>query len=69
MIHAPDVWTTYNVSYGDAAYRYQVTISVAVLDTGIDYKHPDLQGAVSYCIVSLNNGKTFYRAVSVNRVG
>jgi len=69
MIHAPDVWTTYNVSYGDAAYGYQVTIRVAVLDTGIDYKHPDLQGAVSYCIVSLNNGKTFYRAVSVNRVG
>jgi subtilisin family serine protease len=33
---------------GDAALGYGVT--VAVLDTGIDYGHPELYGKVVYCI-------------------
>jgi subtilisin family serine protease len=65
MINATDVWSTYNASYGDDAYGYSVSIRIAVLDTGIDYKHRDLQGAVEYCIVSLNNGKTFYRGTNL----
>jgi subtilisin family serine protease len=67
MINATDVWTTYSTTYGDAAYGYHVTVRVAVLDTGIDYKHKDLQGAVSYCVVSLNNGKIFYRGTDLSK--
>jgi hypothetical protein len=58
MINATDVWSTYNASYGDVAYGYSVSIRIAILDTGIDYRHRDLQGVVEYCFVSLNNGKT-----------
>jgi len=61
MIYAPDVWNAYSGTYGSAAYGYYSTVHVAVVDTGIDYSHPDLQGAVKYCIVSLNNGATFYK--------
>jgi subtilisin family serine protease len=67
MINATDVWTTYSTTYSDAAYGYHVTVRVAVLDTGIDYKHKDLQGAVSYCVVSLNNGKIFYRGTDLSK--
>jgi Tol biopolymer transport system component len=35
LIHAPEAW---QVSQGDASTR------IAIIDTGIDYTHPDLQG-------------------------
>jgi len=66
MINATYVWNSYS-SYGDAVYGYGATIRVAVVDTGIDYKHKDLQNAVEWCIVSLNNGKTFYRGYSLDK--
>lgn len=65
MINATIVWTTYSSTYGDAAYGYDDSIRVAVIDTGIDYSHEDLQGSVSWCVVSLNNGKTFYRGTNL----
>jgi len=66
MINATDVWSSYS-SYGDAAYGYSATIRVAVVDTGIDYTHKDLQKAVEWCVASLNNGKTFYRGYSLDK--
>jgi subtilisin len=66
IINASDVWNSYNSSYGDAAYGYSATIRVAVVDTGIDYNHKDLQKAVEWCVVSLNNEKTFYRGYSLS---
>ena len=65
MINATDVWSTYSPVYGDAAYGYNPTIRVAVVDTGVDYRHVDLQGAVTYCIVSLRNTKTFYKGTNL----
>jgi subtilisin family serine protease len=65
MINATDVWSTYSPQYGDAAYGYNPTIRVAVLDTGVDYQHVDLQGAVTYCIVSLRNTKTYYEGTNL----
>ncbi|MEM1638648.1 MAG: S8 family peptidase [Desulfurococcaceae archaeon] len=65
MINANDVWTTYYDLYGNAAYGYNPVIQVAIVDTGIDYAHRDLQGAVVYCIVSLRNEKTFYKGVNL----
>lgn len=46
MVNATDVWNEYSGVYGDAAYSYNTTIEVAVIDTGIDYGHEDLQEAV-----------------------
>lgn len=60
-INATKVWSRYNATYGDAAYGYSVGISIAVIDTGIDYNHNDLKNSVAWCVVSLNNGRTFYR--------
>lgn len=65
MIYVPDVWDTYDDYVGDAAYGYYQYLHVAVLDTGIYYTHPDLSGAVVYCIVSLNNGRTFYKGTNL----
>lgn len=65
IINTTLVWSTYNSTYGDAAYGYNATIRVAVLDTGIDYQHTDLSGAVDYCIVSLRNTKTFYKGTNL----
>ncbi len=65
MINATDVWSTYSPVYGDAAYGYNPTIRVAVLDTGVDYQHVDLQGAVTYCIVSLRNTRTYYEGTNL----
>jgi len=42
MIKAPMVWDAYFPIVGNAAFGYGV--AVAVLDTGIDYKHPELYG-------------------------
>jgi subtilisin family serine protease len=67
MVNAPNVWSSYSPSYGNAAYGYHSTIRVAVVDTGIDYTHPDLYGAVTWCVVSLNNGATFYKGTTLSR--
>jgi len=63
--NATDVWSTYSPVYGDAAYGYNPTIRVAVLDTGVDYQHVDLRGAVTYCIVSLRNTRTYYEGTDL----
>ncbi|MEM1768626.1 MAG: S8 family peptidase [Desulfurococcaceae archaeon] len=65
MIYAPNVWYTYDDYVGDAAYGYYSYLHVAVVDTGIYYSHTDLQGAVVYCIVSLNNGAIFYKGTNL----
>jgi subtilisin len=65
MINATDVWSTYSPQHGDAAHGYNPTIRVAVLDTGVDYQHVDLQGAVTYCIVSPRNTKTYYEGTNL----
>lgn len=64
-IYAPNVWSTYYQYYGDAAYGYHSAIQVAIVDTGIDYTHTDLYGAVKWCVVSLNNGATFYKGTNL----
>lgn len=61
IVNATKVWNKYNATYGDAAYGYSVDISVAVIDTGIDYSHNDLRNSVTWCVVSLSNEKVFYR--------
>jgi len=48
---------------GDAALGYGVT--VAVLDTGIDYKHPELSGKVVYCINTVGTG--LYKGTNLGR--
>ena len=50
MINAHLVWDAYFTTIGDAAFGYGV--AVAVLDTGIDYKHP-VSGKVVYCIYTV----------------
>ncbi len=67
MVNAPKVWSAYSPYYGNAAYGYYSTVRVAVVDTGIDYKHPDLNGAVTWCVVSLNNGATFYKGTDLSK--
>ncbi|ALL00667.1 Subtilisin-like serine protease [Pyrodictium delaneyi] len=48
MVNAPTVWDTYYPYVGDYALGYGV--QVAVLDTGIDYTHPELYGKVVWCV-------------------
>ncbi|MEM1693429.1 MAG: S8 family serine peptidase [Ignisphaera sp.] len=60
MINATQVWST-SASHGDAAYGYHTVVQVAIVDTGIDYTHRDLSGAVVWCVVSLNATRVFYR--------
>ncbi|MEM3835749.1 S8 family peptidase [Pyrobaculum sp.] len=61
MINAHLVWDQYFVTIGDAAFGYGVT--VAVLDTGIDYKHPQLSGKVVYCIYTV--GTRLYKGTNL----
>lgn len=68
-INATTVWDTYSEQYSDAAYGYHADVQVAVVDTGIDYKHRDLSGAVKWCVVSLRNGRTFYKGTNLNNCG
>ncbi|AAL63859.1 aerolysin, part 1, authentic frameshift [Pyrobaculum aerophilum str. IM2] len=63
MINAPRVWDAYFLTFGDAAFGYGV--KVAVLDTGIDYKHPELSGKVVYCINTLGN--TLYKGTNLRK--
>ncbi|MEM2006594.1 MAG: S8 family peptidase [Sulfolobales archaeon] len=64
IVNATDVWNM-SSEYGNAALGYYPDITIAVLDTGIDYAHSDLKGAVVFCIVSLRDGKTFYRGTNL----
>ncbi|MGC9130272.1 MAG: S8 family peptidase [Pyrobaculum sp.] len=61
MVNAPLVWDTYFATLRDAAFGYGVT--VAVLDTGIDYKHPELYGKVVYCIYTV--GTKLYKGTNL----
>ncbi len=47
IINATDVWDSYHSSYGWSALGHGVI--VAVLDTGIDYRHSELKGKVAWC--------------------
>jgi subtilisin family serine protease len=65
LINATKVWSVFSSIYGDAAYGYHSAIQVAVVDSGIDYTHPDLQGAAVYCIKSTNNTAVFYKGTNL----
>lgn len=64
MVNATDVWSM-SEEYGDAALGRHPSVTVAVLDTGIDYAHSDLGGAVVFCVVSLRSSRTFYRGTNL----
>jgi len=63
MINAHLVLDAYFTTIGDAAFGYGVT--VAVLDTGIDYTHPELYGKVVYCIYTV--GARLYKGTNLAR--
>ena len=65
LINATKAWSVFSSIYGDAAYGYHSAIQVAVVDSGIDYTHSDLQGAVVYCIKSLNKTTVFYKGTNL----
>lgn len=61
MINAPMVWDAFFPTIGDAAFGLGVV--VAVLDTGIDYSHPELRNKVVYCINTV--GTRLYRGTNL----
>ncbi|MEM4866797.1 MAG: S8 family serine peptidase [Sulfolobales archaeon] len=64
MINATKVWAT-SVQYGDSAYGYSVVVQLAIVDTGVDYTHQDLAGAVVWCVSSLSG--TLYRGSDLSQ--
>lgn len=54
MINTTKVWST-SSQYGDSAYGQHATIQLAIIDTGVDYRHQDLEDTIMWCVVSLNN--------------
>lgn len=62
IINAPLLWDAYFPTIRDYAFGYGVV--VAVLDTGIDYSHPQLYGKVIYCINAV--GTRTYRGTNLN---
>lgn len=56
MINADKVWDTYSPTFGFAALGKGIVI--AVLDTGIDYTHPELSGKVVWCALTVGT-KTY----------
>jgi subtilisin len=56
IINATDVWDSYYDTYGWKALGYGVVVSV--LDTGIDYGHPELKGKIAWCVNTV--GKRTY---------
>ena len=63
-VKAPNVWHTYNTSLGIHALGYGV--KVAVLDTGIDYTHPELQKVVTWCARYLSSGVDTYEGYNLS---
>jgi|GEM_PF-1244755 len=66
-VKAPDVWHNYNETYGNAALGYHPWIQVAVLDTGIDYTHQELRGAVTWCAKYLGGGSIVYEGLDLSQ--
>jgi len=66
-VRAPDIWHNYNRTYGYAALGYHQSIQVAVLDTGIDYSHQELNGNVVWCAKFLNSGSTVYEGYDLSQ--
>ncbi|MEM1961586.1 MAG: S8 family serine peptidase [Sulfolobales archaeon] len=64
MINATKVWAM-SVQYGDSAYGYSVVVQLAIVDTGVDYTHQDLTGAVVWCVASLSG--TLYRGSDLSQ--
>jgi len=63
MINAHLVWDACFTTTGDAAFGYGVM--VAVLDTGIDYTHPELYGKVVHCINTV--GPRLYKGTKLGK--
>lgn len=60
MIEVDKAWATYYLSHGDAVFGRGVI--VALLDTGVDYTHPEIAGKVAWCY----NAVTGYRGYDIS---
>ncbi len=58
-VKAPSVWNTYGVTgNADLDGDGQGDIEVAVIDTGVDYNHPDLAGNLEWCVSTIGGSLT-----------